>query len=148
MVERVLIGNHPLAAGSGMYATKDGFDVTSADPDNAAHRARFALNTRGGKMANVLQAGTCTQGARVAHASIGAIPFVLYHRLFANGGFNPHEIACNLDSTLTPSACENLSKWRISQSTTGFTILTREANVPDPTTGATFRYIVFNLPVD
>ena len=64
MAQRVQIGAHPLTSGSGIYASKPGVDVLGLDPDNEAHYRHFALNTKAGRMANVIQAGTCLRGQR------------------------------------------------------------------------------------
>jgi hypothetical protein len=150
MVQRVLMGEHPLSPGTGIYASKPGSDVVGLSPGNAAHYPLFALNSKGGRMANVLQAGTCTQGATVTHPAIGggAIPLVIFHRAMSNGGFNPHEIARNLNTPTNATMIENLSRWRIIQSSTTFRIVVQARNVSDPITGATFRYTVLNLAIN
>lgn len=149
MATRVQIGAHPLTTGTGIYASKPGFDVSALDPDNASHYANFALNTKAGRMANVLQAGTCTQGATVSHPAIGggSIPLVIFNRTMSNGGFNPHEIARFLSPAISPTTVENLSRWRIIQSATTFRIEVNVRMIPDSITGANFRYTVLNLGI-
>ncbi len=150
MPQRVLIGAHPLTAGSGIYVSKPGFDVTTLDPDEVTHYPNFALNSKAGRMANIVQAGTCEQGATVSHPSIGggSIPLVIFHRLKANGGFDPHEIARFLDPQIGPTRIENLSRWRIIQTSTTFRIVVNVRRIADPISGANFRYTVLNQAID
>lgn len=152
-IPRVILGKHPLSSVLGVYVTRDGFNVENADPDNVAHAARFAVNTRWPQQANILQAGTCNQGATVTHPALGGsrIPYVLFHRLLGGTGYDPHEISRQLrtnDTGLVVLEAEHMSRWRVTHfNTTSFKIDLHWVKVPDPTTGATFKYIVFNCPV-
>jgi hypothetical protein len=146
----VQLGSHPQTTGTGIYASVPGQDVLGLNPDNPSHYPYFALNTKMGRMANVIQAGVCMQDEYVNHPQIGggSIPLVIFQRVLANGGFDPHEIARFLNTPVNSTVVENLSRWRIEQTAWSFAVRVNTRRLSDPITGAYFRYTVLNQAIN
>jgi len=143
MPTRISMGQHPLGH-NGIVVSVPGVDVLQVNP---ADKTQLAMSTAWGQMANVIASGVCYQDTTVwlPSSASGFYPYILFHQLVGSG-YDPHAISRNVNDQWNVSEIEGLSKWRLVHGGTYFYVTVNARNVPDPTTGAVFRYVAFNLP--
>lgn len=147
MTDRVVIGRHLNYAYTGVFVSTPGTDVKGRNP---TEKTGLALSSQWTGIANVIASGTCGLDVVVPYPSVaaGMRPYVHFQRLIGSG-YHPHEIF-GYNVWGAPDLIvefEKCSRWRVVQNSTGFRIIKNQRIYEDPITSATFRYILFNLPV-
>jgi len=147
---RVVIGRHPVAAGTGIYIALPGQDVAAYNP---TARDGLSLSSDWPQVACVVGSGLCALGAFVPYPSVvsGFLPYVQFNRLLSTG-YDTHETAVFLTQIYRGGPFtvqeEHRSRWLCSQGSSGFTIVRSPGGYTDSgAADAVFRYVLFNMSV-
>lgn len=146
MADRVIIGKHPNYAYTGIFVSTPGTDVKGRDPTD---RTGLALSSQWPMIANVIASGTCGLDEVVPYPSVvsGFRPYVHFQRRVGTG-YHMHEMwGYNVMELERITAYEKCSRWRVIQTNASFRIVKMARIYPDDITSASFRYVLFNLPV-
>jgi hypothetical protein len=150
MVDRVVIGRHPVYASTGVYISQPGLNVAAYNP---ASKTGLVLSSDWPQIACVVASGICSLGAFVPYpsAASGFLPYVMFNRLIASG-YDTHETYVGMTQIdrggpFTTQE-EHRSRWRCAQDWSGFTIVRSSGAYADSgNADAVFRYVLFNMSV-
>lgn len=147
MAGRVIIGKHPNYPYTGVFVSTPGSEVAARDPTS---RTGLALSSQWPAIANVIASGTCGIDTVVPYPGVvsGFRPYVYFQRLIGTG-YHPHEIYGYMVFSAPDfvNEYEKCSRWRVVQTSTSFRIVKNARIYADTISSATFRYVLFNLPV-
>ncbi|MEZ0169939.1 hypothetical protein [Microvirga sp. TS319] len=146
MPDRGILGKHPNYPYTGIFVSTPGVDVSARNPTD---RTGLALSSQWPVIANVIASGTCGLDEVVPYPSVvsGFRPYVHFQRRVGTG-YHMHEMwgynALELERIV---AYEKCSRWRVVQTSSGFRIVKNARVYTDTIASASFRYVLFNLPV-